>query len=184
MTALASPLAQYRAHESDIRGAVARVLESGAYILGPELETFERDFATYCGATFGIGVANGTDALRLALAAFDIGPGDEVITVSHTAVATASAIIATGATPVLIDIDPVHYTIDPALIEAAITPRTRAIIPVHLYGQAADMDAVQAIAQRRGLRVIEDCAQATGARYRGRRIRDGCSLRSAAYGIQ
>jgi dTDP-4-amino-4,6-dideoxygalactose transaminase len=168
--ALASPLAQYRTHQADIRAAVARVLESGVYILGPEVEAFERDFAAYCAAAHAIGVANGTDALRLALIALDIGPGDEVITVSHTAVATAAAILAAGATPVLVDIDPVYYTIDPALIEAAVTPRTRAIVVVHLYGQAAGMDAIQEIARRRGLRVVEDCAQAAGGLYRGKRL--------------
>ena len=114
--------------------------------------------------------ASGTDALILALRALGIGPGDEVITVSHTAVATVAAVLATGATPVLVDVDPVFYTIDPAAIEAAITPRTKAIIAVHLYGQPADMDAIIAIARRRGLRVIEDCAQAAGARYRGRAV--------------
>jgi dTDP-4-amino-4,6-dideoxygalactose transaminase len=168
--ALASPLAQYRAHEEDIRAAVARVLEGGNYILGPEVESFERAFAAYCETTHAIGVANGTDALRLALMALDIGADDEVITVSHTAVATAAAILATGATPVFVDIDPVYYCIDPARIEAAITPRTKAIIPVHLYGQSADMDAIRQIAQRHGLRIAEDCAQSAGAVYRGRRL--------------
>jgi dTDP-4-amino-4,6-dideoxygalactose transaminase len=168
--ALASPIAQYRSHEADIRAAVARVLESGAYILGPEVEAFERAFSAHCGTAHGIAVASGTDALRLAMIALDIGPGDEVITVSHTAVATAAAIQAAGATPVLVDIDPVYSTIDPALIEAAVTPRTRAVVPVHLYGQAAEMDMICAIARRRGLHVVEDCAQATGGRYRDRRL--------------
>jgi dTDP-4-amino-4,6-dideoxygalactose transaminase len=168
--AFASPLAQYRAHEADIRAAVARVLESGNYILGPEVESFERAFAAYCGTGHAIGVANGTDALRLALMALDIGLGDEVITVSHTAVATVAAILATGAMPVFVDIDPVYYSIDPALIEAAVTPRTKAIIPVHLYGQSADMDAIRQIVQRHGLRIVEDCAQSAGAVYRGRRL--------------
>jgi dTDP-4-amino-4,6-dideoxygalactose transaminase len=168
--ALASPLAQYRAHEGDIRAAVARVLEGGVYILGPEVESFERAFAAYCGAAHAIGVANGTDALRLALMALDIGPDDEIITVSHTAVATAAAVLAAGATPVLVDIDPVYYSIDPALIETAVTPRTKAIVPVHLYGQAADMDAIREIAERHGLRIVEDCAQGTGGVYRGRRL--------------
>ncbi len=170
MIALASPLSQYRAHEADIRAAVTRVLEGGAYILGPEVEAFERAFAAYCGAAHAVGVANGTDALRLALMALDIGPGDEVITVSHTAVATAAAILATGATSVLVDVDPVYYTIDPAMIEAAVTPRTRAIIPVHLYGQAAEVDAIQEIARRWSLSVVEDCAQASGGWYRGKRL--------------
>lgn len=170
MIALASPLAQYRAHEADIRTAVARVLEGGNYILGPEVESFERAFAAYCGSAHAVGVANGTDALRLALMALDAGAGDEVITVSHTAVATAAAILAIGATPVFVDIDPVYYSIDPGLIEAAITPRTKAIVPVHLYGQSADMDAIRQIAERHGLRIVEDCAQSAGALYRGRRL--------------
>lgn len=170
MIALASPLSQYRAHEADIRAAVVRVLEGGAYILGPEVEIFEHAFADYCGATRAIGVANGTDALRLSLMALDIGPGDEVITVSHTAVATAAAILSSGATPVLVDIDPVYYTMNPALIEAAITSRTRAIIPVHLYGQAAEVGVIREIARRRGLYLVEDCAQASGGTYRGMRL--------------
>jgi dTDP-4-amino-4,6-dideoxygalactose transaminase len=166
----ASPHAQYRAHQKHIQAAIARVLDSGTYILGEEVMLFERAFAAFCGVTHGVGVASGTDALILALRALGIGSGDEVITVSHTAVATAAAILACGATPVLVDVDPAHYTIDPALIEPAITQRTKAIVPVHLYGQAADMDAIAPIARRHGLYVIEDCAQATGTYYRGRRL--------------
>lgn len=166
----ASPLAQYRAHEEVIHTAIARVLESGSYILGEEVERFEAAFAEYCGVSHGVGVGSGTDALILALKALGVGPGDEVITVSHTAVATVAAVLATGAVPVLIDIEPTYYTLDPAAIEAAVTPRSRAVIAVHLYGQAADMDAIEAVAQRHGLRVIEDCAQAAGGRYRGRRV--------------
>lgn len=170
MIQLASPLAQYRAHADAIRAAVARVLEGGAYILGAEVENFERAFAESCGAAHAVGVGNGTDALIVALRGLGIGPGDEVITVSHTAVATVAAVIAAGATPVLVDIDPLHYTIDPVRIEAAISPRSRAIIAVHLYGQAADLDAVSAIARAHGLKLIEDCAQSTGGTYRGRRL--------------
>jgi dTDP-4-amino-4,6-dideoxygalactose transaminase len=170
MIHLASPLAQYRSHESAIKSAIARVLESGTYILGSEVKTFEAAFAEYCGTNHAVGVACGTDALVLALRALGIGGGDEVITVSHTAVATVAAIIATGATPVLVDIDPVFYTINPAAMEEAITPRTKAIVAVHLYGQPADMDAIIAIARRGHLRVIEDCAQAVGARYGGRAV--------------
>lgn len=166
----ALPLAQFRTHEPAIREAVARVLESGAYILGREVETFERDFAGYLGVSHTVGVASGTDALVLALRALDIGAGDEVITVSHTALATVAAILAAGATPVLVDIEPKTYTIDPAAIEGAVTRRTKAIIPVHLYGQAADMDAIMPIAHRRKLKVIEDCAQATGAMLHGKRL--------------
>jgi dTDP-4-amino-4,6-dideoxygalactose transaminase len=166
----ASPAAQYRAHQADIKAAIARVLDSGFFVLGEEVESFERAFADYCGVAHGVGVGNGTDALELAMRALGVGPGDEVITVSHTAVATAAAVLACGATPVLVDIEDVYYTIDPSKIEAAITPRTKAIVPVHLYGQAADMDAVLALAQAHGLRVIEDCAQSTGGRYGTRRL--------------
>jgi dTDP-4-amino-4,6-dideoxygalactose transaminase len=164
------PLAQYRAHQASIQVAIMRVLESGAYILGEEVESFERAFADYCGAAHAVGVGSGTDALILALKALDIGLGDEVITVSHTAVATVAAVLACGATPVLVDVDPTYYTVDPTRIEAAITPRTKAIIAVHLYGQPADMDAIKAIGRRRGLLIVEDCAQAAGSRYRGRPI--------------
>jgi dTDP-4-amino-4,6-dideoxygalactose transaminase len=166
----ASPAAQYRAHQAEIKAAIARVLDSGFFVLGEEVEAFERAFAAYCGVGHGIGVASGTDALELAMRALGIGPGDEVITVSHTAVATAAAVLACGATPVLVDIEEAHYTIDPSKIEATITPRTKAIVPVHLYGQAADMDAVLAVARARGLRVIEDCAQSTGGRYGTQRL--------------
>jgi dTDP-4-amino-4,6-dideoxygalactose transaminase len=166
----ASPQAQFRAYRQPIEDAIARVLDGGGYILGAEVETFERAFAELCGVSHGVGVGSGTDALILAARALGIGPGDEVITVSHTAVATAAAILASGATPVLVDIDRSTYTIDPALIESAITPRTKAIVPVHLYGQAADMDAIVPIARRHGLRIVEDCAQATGGRYRGKRL--------------
>lgn len=149
---------------------MGRVLESGNYVLGAEVEAFESAFAAYCDAAHAVGVGSGTDALILALRALDIGAGDEVITVSHTAVATVAAVLACGATPVLVDVDPVHYTIDPAGIEAMITPQSKAIIAVHLYGQPADMDAIMAIGRRRGIRVIEDCAQAAGARYRGKPV--------------
>ncbi len=170
MIAWASPLAQYRAHEDAIRAALTRVLESGVYVLGSEVETFERSFAEYCRATDAVGVGSGTDALILALRALGIGPGDEIITVSHTAVATVAAVLATGATPVLVDVDPTYYTLDPSGIEAVLTPRSKAVIAVHLYGQAADMDAINTVARRHGLAVLEDCAQAAGGRYRERRI--------------
>jgi len=162
--------AQYAARKAEIDAAISRVLASGRYILGEEVAAFEREFADYCGAAFGVGVNSGTDALIVALRAFGIGEGDEVITVSHTAVATVAAIVAAGAQPVLVDIDPTTCTIDPVMFERAIGPRTRAIVPVHLYGLPADMDAVMAIAEGHGLKVIEDCAQATGARHRGRRV--------------
>jgi dTDP-3-amino-3,4,6-trideoxy-alpha-D-glucose transaminase len=164
----ANPLEQYRAHRAAIDAAMARVLSGGRYILGPETEAFEREFAAYLGVTDAIGVANGTDALHVALRALGVGPGDEVITVAHTAVATVSAIELAGATPVLVDIDPITYTLCPKALQRAITPRTRAVIAVHLYGHPADLDAILAICRPRGIRVVEDCAQCHGARLDGR----------------
>lgn len=159
----------YRAHKQEIDAAVSRVLDSGWYILGEEVAAFEAEFATYCGASACVAVNSGTDALHLALRALEIGPGDEVITVSHTAVATVAAIALCGATPVLVDIDPVTYTMDPDALAAAITPASRAVIPVHLYGHPAELDAIVAIARGASLALIEDCAQAHGARYHGER---------------
>jgi dTDP-4-amino-4,6-dideoxygalactose transaminase len=156
--------------KDEINEAVARVLESGWFILGREVEAFEEEFAAYCGLSHGIGVGSGTEALHLALLACGIGPGDEVITVSHTAVSTVVAIELTGARPVFVDIDPVSYTINPTQLESRITARTRAVVPVHLYGQAADLDPILEIAQRNGLTVVEDCAQAHGAEYKGRPV--------------
>lgn len=170
MIPFASPRAQYQSHKEEILEAIKRVLEDGNYILGPEVEKFEKSFAAYCGTEYAVGVNSGTDALILALRALDIGPGDEVITVSHTALATVAAIIASGATSVLVDIDPAYYTMDPECFQRAITSKTKAVIPVHLYGQPADMDAITRIAREHGLCVIEDCAQATGAMYRGMRV--------------
>lgn len=158
----------YLAQQQEIDAAVHHVLASGWYILGRESAAFEAEFAAYCGATGCVGVNSGTDALYLALRACDIGPGDEVITVAHTAVATVAAIRMTGATPVLVDIDPDTYTMAPAALAAALTPATRAVIPVHLYGHPADMDAICAVA--RECFVIEDCAQAHGARYKGQPV--------------
>ncbi len=166
----ANPLAQYQSHKEEIIEAIKGVLEGGNYILGPEVEKFEKSFAAYCGADYAVGVNSGTDALILALRALGIGPGDEVITVSHTALATVAAIIASGATPVLVDIEPAYYTIHPQCFQRAITSKTKAVIPVHLYGQPADMEAIMEIAREHGLFVIEDCAQATGATYKGRRV--------------
>lgn len=159
--------AEYRALKPEIDAAVARVLASGWYILGEEVRHFEQEFAAFCGAAEAVGVASGTDALLLALRAAGIGPGDEVITVAQTAVATVAAIELSGARPVLVDVEPGRYTLDPALVAAVISPRTRAIVPVHLYGQAADLDPLLAIARQHGLVLIEDCAQAHGARYKG-----------------
>lgn len=166
----ASPLAQYRARQVPIQSAINRVLDSGTYILGAEVESFERTFADFCGGGHAVGVASGTDALILALKALGVGPADEVITVSHTAVATVAAILVTGATPVLVDIEKVGMTLDPAALEIAVTPRSKAVIAVHLYGQAADLDPILACARRHSLAVIEDCAQSAGGRYRGQRL--------------
>jgi dTDP-4-amino-4,6-dideoxygalactose transaminase len=161
---------QYNAIRDEINEAVTRVLESGWFILGQEVEAFEGGFAAYCSLSHGVGVGSGTEALHLALLACGVGPGDEVIAVPHTAVATVAAIELTGARPVFVDIDPASYIIAPDRVESRITARTRAIVPVHLYGQAADMDPILEIAQRHGLAVVEDCAQAHGAEYRGRRV--------------
>lgn len=158
----------YLAQQEEIDGAVRRVLASGWYILGQETAAFEQEFAAYCGAAGCVGVNSGTDALYLALRACGVGPGDEVITVAHTAVATVAAIRMTGATPVLVDIDPATYTMAPSALAAAMTPATRAVIPVHLYGHPADMDAIRTIARK--CFVIEDCAQAHGAQYKGRPV--------------
>jgi dTDP-3-amino-3,4,6-trideoxy-alpha-D-glucose transaminase len=162
------PLRELLADE--LRAATDRVLQGGWYILGPEVEAFEAEFASYHGVAHAVGVATGTDAIELALRAAGIGPGDEVITVAHTAVATVCAVERAGATPVLVDIDRDSYTIDPAAAAAAITPRTRVILPVHLYGHPADMHSLAALARYHGLLLIEDCAQAHGARYHGRLV--------------
>ena len=162
--------AAYHRLQAEIDAAVARVLASGWYILGPEVRAFESEFAAYLGVEHAVGVASGTDAVLLALRALGVGPGDEVITVAHTAVATVTAIELCGATPRLVDIDPVTYTLDPTHLAAAITPRTRAIVPVHLYGAPADLDAILAVARAHGLLVVEDCAQAHGARTQGRTV--------------
>jgi dTDP-4-amino-4,6-dideoxygalactose transaminase len=162
--------AQYRSIKPEIDAAIARVLDSCQFVLGAEVESFERDFAAYCGAAECIALNSGTSALHLALLAAGIGPGDEVITVPFTFVASIAAVIYAGALPVLVDIDPRSFTMDPTLIEAAITPRTKAILPVHLYGQTADMDRIVEIARRHNLLVIEDAAQAHGAKYKGRRV--------------
>lgn len=170
--------AQYREIKAEVDAAIGRVLESAAFVLGREVEAFEAAFAEYVGARYCVGVSNGTAAVQLALMACGIGAGDEVIVPANTFFATAEAVSTAGATPVFVDADAVSYTIDPTKIEAAITERTRAIIPVHLYGQAADLEAVSEIAARHNLFVIEDAAQAHGSLYRGRRVgalaRAGC----------
>ena len=156
--------------KAEIAEAIERVVSSGWYILGPEVDAFESEFAAYCEASHCVGLANGLDALHLALRALDVGPGDEVIVPSNTYIATWLAVSQCGATPVPVEPVEATYNLDPALIEAAITPRTKVILPVHLYGQPADMDPILAIARKHGLRVLEDGAQAHGARYKGQRL--------------
>ncbi len=161
--------AQYRAIKPEIDAAMQRVVENSSFILGPEVETFEKNFAALCDTKHAVGVDSGTAALHLALILLGVGAGDEVITTTQTFVATAEVISLTGAKPVFVDIDPRTYNIDPNKIEAAITPRTKVLMPVHLYGQPAEMDSILALAKKYSLRVIEDAAQAHGAAYRGRR---------------
>jgi dTDP-4-amino-4,6-dideoxygalactose transaminase len=160
---------QYQLLKPEIDAAIAKVCQRGDFILGEEVKLFEEEFAAFCQARRCVAVANGTEALHLALLACGVGAGDEVITCAHTFIATVVAIHASGATPVLVDCDPRYYTIDPVQIERAITPRTKAIIPVHLYGQPADMDPILDIARRHKLFVLEDACQAHGAEYKGRR---------------
>ena len=162
--------AQHRTIQKEIREAIDRVLETSEFALGSEVAAFETEFANYCGARHGIAVNSGTSALHLALLAAEIGAGDEVITVPFTFVATVAAIIYAGARPVFVDIEPRSYTMDVSQIERTITKRTKAILPVHLYGQPADMDPVLEIARRHNLAVIEDAAQAHGAEYKGRKV--------------
>ena len=162
--------AQYESIKDEINAAMAEVLESTQFILGSAVRDLEQRVAAYCGCEYGVGVASGTDALRLTLTALGIGPGDEVITTPFTFIATANTISHCGARPVFVDIDPRTYNVDPAAIEAAITERTKAIVVVHLYGQPADMDPIMELAETHGLYVIEDAAQAIGARYKDRQV--------------
>lgn len=161
--------AQNASVRADVDKAIARVIDSGVFILGPEVQAFEAEVAAYLGVKHAIGVSSGTDALLVALMALDVGAGDEVILPPFTFFATAGCVARTGAKPVFVDIDPVTYNIDPKLMESAITKRTKAIMPVHLFGQCADMDAIGAIARRHNLPVIEDACQAVGAEWHGRR---------------
>ena len=161
---------QHAALAPAIESAMREVCQKGDFILGSAVEQFEAEFAAYLGIRHAIGVASGLDAIELALRANGIGPGDEVITVANTFIATVLAIVAAGAKPVLVDADPESYNIDPAAVRAAITSRTRAIVPVHLYGQPADLDAIAALARQHNLVVVEDSAQAHGARYKGKRV--------------
>ena len=160
---------QHKPLESELKDVFSRVLANGSFVLGPEVEKFEKMFASYCQAEHCVTVTNGTAALQLVLQGLGVGPGDEVITVAHTFIATAEAINAAGARPVFVDIDPLSYTMDPTKLEKATTSKTKAIIPVHLYGQPADMDAINAIAATHGIPVIEDSCQAHGAEYKARR---------------
>jgi dTDP-4-amino-4,6-dideoxygalactose transaminase len=161
--------AQHSRLQEPIQRATERVLERADFILGEEVSLFEQEFASYCGVRHAVGVDSGLAALELSLRAFDVGPGDEVITVANSFIATALAISSTGATPVLVDVDPDTYTMDVDALRRAISIRTKAVIPVHLYGQPADMDTIMKIAERQGLIVIEDACQAHGGRYKGRR---------------
>jgi dTDP-4-amino-4,6-dideoxygalactose transaminase len=173
MTRLRLPFVDLRAQRIALDGALERAcvgaLHSGDYILGAEVAAFEEEFARYCGVRHAVGVASGTSALELALRALEVGPGDEVITAANTFVATTLAIAQTGARPVLADVDPLTYTIDPRSVATAITSRTRAIVPVHLYGQCAEMGPILDVARDHGLAVVEDACQAHGALYQGRR---------------
>ena len=161
--------AQYKSIKDEIDAAVHRVLDSGPFILGSEVKAFEEEIAAYCGTKFAVGVASGTDALHLALLACGIRPGDEVITTPFTFIATTEAIVNCGAVPIFADIDPRTYNIEPAQIESKITSRTKAILPVHLYGQPAAMEPILELSKKRDIKVIEDCAQALGAEYRGKK---------------
>ena len=167
---ICDPKQEYLVLKGEIDAAIQGVLEAGHYILGPNVAAFEQEMADYLGCRYAVGVNSGTDALHLAMRALGIGPGDEVITTPFTFIATTEAIGLVGATPVFADIDPQTFNIDPTCIEDAITPRTKAIMPVHLYGQPCDMDAIMDIARRHSLQVVEDCAQALGATYRGTNV--------------
>jgi len=161
--------AQNQSIWTELSAAADEVMTTGRFVLGPAVERFEREFAAYCGTQYAVGVNNGTSALHMALVALDIGPGDEVITTPHTWISTAWAISYAGATPVFVDIDPAKYNLDPRLVESAITSRTKALLPVHLYGRLAAMDELREIAERHQLLLIEDAAQAHGAMSAGRR---------------
>jgi len=167
MTELTS---QYTSLKEEINNAIHRVIESGRFILGPEVEGFEREIATYCGVKYAIGVASGTDALIISLMACGVKPGDEVITTPFTFIATAGAIAHCGAIPVFVDIDRRTYNIDPNQIESKISNKTRAIIPVHLFGQPADMDAILKLSAKHKIKIVEDCAQALSAKYKGKEV--------------
>jgi len=161
---------QYQEIADEVRNGIENVLERGNFILGDEVKTLEKDFAAYCDAQYGVGVNCGTDALHFALTALGVKAGDEVVLPTHTFIATALCIFYAGAKPVFADVDEATYTLDPAAFEKAVTPNTKAVIPVHIYGQPADMDEINAVAQKHGVKVIEDAAQAHGAFYKDRRV--------------
>ena len=160
---------EYQNEKEESLVAIEAVLESGTLIFGPHLEEFERKFANYCDCEFGVGVGNCTDALKIAMRGLKIGDGDEVITVSNTAVPTVSAIVSVGATPVFVDVDKYHL-MDVSKLEGAITENTKCILPVHLFGQSVDMDSVIKLAEKYNLKIVEDCAQAHGATYKGKKV--------------
>ncbi len=170
MISCSNPKAQYLAHKDEIDFAIQQVLFTGHFILGENVHAFEKEFSGYIGSQHSVSVGNGTDALCLAMRAMGIGPGDEVIAPSHTATATVASISMVGATPILTDVDPVHYTLDPISISNAITSKTKGVIVVHMYGQPADMDGITNIVHKNNLKLIEDCAQAPGAIYNNRRV--------------
>lgn len=170
MIPAANPKAQYLSHKDEIDTVISRVLDKGKYILGEEVKAFEEEFAGYIGVSYGIGAGSGTEAIHLALKCLSIKQGDEVITVSHTAVATVAAIELAGAKAVFVDIEPDYYTLDAKKLEAAVTQKTKAIVVVHIYGQPADLDQITKVARKHNLPIVEDCAQAHGARYKGRRV--------------
>jgi dTDP-4-amino-4,6-dideoxygalactose transaminase len=161
---------QYQALKAELDGAIARVLERGWFIQGEEHAAFEEEFAAFCGARYGVGVASGTDGIRIGLQALGVGSGDEVVAVANAGVPPIVAILEAGARPVFVDVDPATRTLDPDLLEAALSPRTRAILAIHLYGQPADVDRILEVARPRGVRLLEDCAQAHGAEYKGKRV--------------
>ncbi len=177
----ASPGSENELIREELDAAISRTISSGSYVLGREVAGFEREFAAYVGCDFAVGVASGTDALTLALRANGVDPGDEVITVSHTAGATVAAILRAGAVPVLVDVEEATLTINANSIEAAITPRTRAIVPVHLYGGGAAISVVQTVAEKHGLVVIEDCAQAHGTRIDGHHVGSGSATAAFSF---
>ena len=162
--------AQYKAIKKEIDEALQAVIDRGEFILGHEVASFEQEIAAYLGVEHAVGVASGTEALQLALVACGVGPGDEVITTPFTFFATAEVVTQCGATPVFVDIDPSTYNLDSAKVERAITKKTKAILPVHLYGQPCDMDPVLELARKNGLKVVEDCAQSMGAEHKGRKV--------------